>query len=334
MVNYYLKLNTPVYICFLDIKSAYDRVSHWKLLSKLMERKVPMYLIKLIQFWLTEQKFYVRWSNKLSSAFTMTNGIRQGSILSPYLFNVFVDDLNSQLSSCKIGCHVGGEAINNFSYADDLAIVCPNAVAVNDMLRICEKFAKDNYVLFSNKKSKCMRLLNNGRNDEAPPNIYLNGRTLEYVKQFKYLGHIITEDFMDDEDIKREMRSLSIRGNILLRKFHSCDIAVKKELFRTFCYSCYCASLWSRFRVCTFLRIKVIYNNIMRRLAGVPQWESAREMFVGLRMYTLPELMRVKYYSLMRRVVKSENSVVVTLYRSDARKYSSIWERWNHDLFV
>ena len=61
----------------------------------------------------------------------MKNGIRQCSVISPYLFNVCVDDLNVRLSAAKVGCHIANQTANNFSYADDMALVAPSALTIN-----------------------------------------------------------------------------------------------------------------------------------------------------------------------------------------------------------
>ena len=53
----------------------------------------------------------------------------------------------------------------------------------------------------------------------VPPPVYLSNDALEYVESFRYLGHIITTNFRDDSDIEREIKSLNIRGNIIVRKF-------------------------------------------------------------------------------------------------------------------
>ena len=71
---------------------------------------------------------------------------------------------------------------------------------------------------------------------------FLDGVVLEYVESFKSLGHIIKNDFTDD-NISREVRSLSVRGNILIRNFSFCCFDVLCRLFTTFCYSLNCSAL-------------------------------------------------------------------------------------------
>ena len=84
----YRALNSNVYSCFLDASKAFDRVNHSKLFDTLVKRGVPLYIIRIIRFWYTSQTMYVRWNNVISSGFKVTNGVRQGGILSPYLLCV------------------------------------------------------------------------------------------------------------------------------------------------------------------------------------------------------------------------------------------------------
>ena len=55
VIQYYNQLNTPVFVCFIDIKSAFDRISYWKLFSKLLNRGVPLYLVEFLEYWYSEQ---------------------------------------------------------------------------------------------------------------------------------------------------------------------------------------------------------------------------------------------------------------------------------------
>ena len=80
----------------------------------------------------------VQWGGVYSSSFTVTNGVRQGGILSPYLFNVYVDDLSAKLKSCHVGCCYSGGCINHLMYADDLVIMSPSVAGLYKLLHICK----------------------------------------------------------------------------------------------------------------------------------------------------------------------------------------------------
>jgi len=65
----------------------------------------------------------VKWGNATSTTFTVTNGVKQGGILSPLLFNVYIDDFSLTLSKSNIGCRLRGRLINHIVYADNLCIL-------------------------------------------------------------------------------------------------------------------------------------------------------------------------------------------------------------------
>ena len=70
---------------------------------------------------------------------------------------------------------------------------------------------------------------------------------IEHVERFKYLGHIISNNGMDDDDIKREIRLMFVCTNLLIRKFHRCSLRVKVMLFRAYSMCLYDIALWSRY---------------------------------------------------------------------------------------
>ena len=79
------------------------------------------------------------------------------------------------------------------------------------------------------------------------PSLYFYGKLLKLVSQTCYLEFIIANDLSDDEDIKRQYRSLCGRANMLIRKFQRCSEQVRLVLFRACCTVLYCAPLWCIF---------------------------------------------------------------------------------------
>ena len=84
----YVVHKSPVYSAFIDSSKAYDRVNHSLFFEKLRSRGTPTCFIRLLKHLYSTQTMRVRWANYVSEAFTVSNGVRQGGVLSPYLIFV------------------------------------------------------------------------------------------------------------------------------------------------------------------------------------------------------------------------------------------------------
>ena len=62
---------------------------------------------------------FVRWGATTSTQFTVVNGVKQGRIITPILFNVYMNDLSIALNSSSIGGYLGAAFLNRFCYADE-----------------------------------------------------------------------------------------------------------------------------------------------------------------------------------------------------------------------
>ena len=89
--KYYTQHHSPVYSCFLDASKAFDKINHFKLFRKLLDRKTPIVIVRILLFWYSKQTVCVKWGRCISDYFSISNGVRQGGILSPKLFSVYVD---------------------------------------------------------------------------------------------------------------------------------------------------------------------------------------------------------------------------------------------------
>ena len=98
----------------------------------------------------------VRWAHCISNSFNVTNGARQGGVLSPQLFNVYIDGLSDILNKSTIGGSLGGKRINHLLYADDLCIVSLSSAGLQHLLSICDQYCATHSLTFNVRKSVCM----------------------------------------------------------------------------------------------------------------------------------------------------------------------------------
>ena len=113
LIEFYKRRNTTVFVTFLDASKAFDRIDYWRLFTKLIDKHVPLFVIKLLVFWYSQQQMNIRWGNTVSSSFPFTNGLKQGGIISPVLFNVYMNKLSTSLINSGIGGHIGEKTINH-----------------------------------------------------------------------------------------------------------------------------------------------------------------------------------------------------------------------------
>ena len=67
VIKYYNLHNSPVHTCFLDASKAYDRVNHWTLFKKLLDRSVHILVVRMLMFWYTRQELCIKWGAEMSS---------------------------------------------------------------------------------------------------------------------------------------------------------------------------------------------------------------------------------------------------------------------------
>ena len=140
----------------LDASKAFDRVNHLSLFNKLKLRNICPTILQLLMCTYQRQYVMVNWNGECSSTISVGNGVKQGGVLSPVLFTVYLDGLIAQLKKKGLGCHFNDNFVGCFIYADDITLLAPSHDALNNMLDVCREYAEVCDILFNATKTKCM----------------------------------------------------------------------------------------------------------------------------------------------------------------------------------
>jgi len=126
----------------------------------------------------------VRWGRALSFWYRITAGVRQGGILSPVLFAIYMDTLIARRRSLDLGCRIFDSYYGCLLYADDILLLSHSVNGMRLMLAICEQFASEFDLKFNSSKSVAYGV----RYKAQCAPLSLCGGQLKFVSELKYLG--------------------------------------------------------------------------------------------------------------------------------------------------
>ena len=125
------------------------------LFIKLMDQLLPVNVLLLLKDWFGKCFTCVKWDLLLSCMFQLTRGIRQGSVLPPSLFAVYVDDILAIVEKRRSGCFYQSVCVSIVMYADDILLLSPSVTVVQELLYVCENVLGSLDLLINSKKSVC-----------------------------------------------------------------------------------------------------------------------------------------------------------------------------------
>ena len=121
----------------------------------------------------------------------------------------------------------------------------------------------------------------------------------------------------------------------MIRSFVHCSDNVKSQLFQSYCSTMYCGALWSKFRTSSYKSIIVAYNNVFRYLMKVKGQCSISNLFLVNNVDHCKVLFRKAIFSLLSRVLNSDNILIQTIARSQFfLLQSDLYVRWQNNLYT
>ena len=148
-IHHFKENYSDVYVLVLDASQAFAKVNYAKLFELLIYRNINPLVIRCLLHMYTNQYLNVKWNNLLSTYCSTANGVKQGGVLFPILFGIYVDELLHRLSQSGYGCKIGHLYFGAF----DVSFVAPSIFALNKMCDIALEYASEYDIKFN--PSKC-----------------------------------------------------------------------------------------------------------------------------------------------------------------------------------
>ena len=238
--------NKKLYICYVDYEKAFDRVNWVKMMEIMRNIGVDWRDRRLIKNLYTQQSAYVRLGDWKSEACMIGRGVRQGCTLSPLLFNLYDEAMMREATAdVDIGVKVGGYLVKSVRFADDKAVMARSVRGLQELMDNINRVTKDYGMKINVKKTKVMCI---SRKGGEKMKIYIDAQEVEQVKQFKYLGSVISEDGYCDQDLKSRIamgkNAFMAKKTLLTSRM---DLELRKRIVKSTVWSValYGAETWS-----------------------------------------------------------------------------------------
>ena len=244
---YSKKLNKKLFCCFVDYKKAFDKVPRVLLWNKLLSYNINGKMLNVIRSLYNEAKSAIKLNNDIGSFFACDIGVRQGDNLSPLLFALYLNDLQTFLSKGYNGLTSFSKSVEELLqdndiviyiklyamlYADDTIIFAESKhelqAALNSMLHYCQIWKlevnadKTKIVIFGNRK-----------NLKEKTEFRLGDKPIEVVSEYPYLGISFQSNGVNDKSLSHLRKQASKAMFSMLRRARklNLDIDIQLKLF-------------------------------------------------------------------------------------------------------
>ena len=316
-IQYFTQMRYPVYVLFIDASKVFDGLSHIELFDILSERNMCPLIRRLLFNLYGNQQFQIRWNNCLSNMYTMTNGVKQGAVLSPILFTMYIDGLFYELKRAGVGCHINGEYAGAFGHADDIVLLSPSLCALKHSITLCEDYAKRFKILFNHIQSKLM-CFSVKHKDFV---LYLCYQPVNLVEHETYLRNDIVSDIFD-RSISHTVHTFYQKSNHVISDFRMLYSFSLHKLHSTYWMSLYGCELFNYNRN-YISELYVAWRKVIRKIFKLPM-RTHNYIVCGIveSVNTILDRRIAKY---ILNVINSDNTTLTSLINSFLNCESSIF---------
>lgn len=257
---------------YVDFAKAFDTVPHIVVIEKFKRLGFPRWLTEWLYSYLTNRYAFVMVNSTRSRTFNITSGVPQGSVLGPLIFNVFINDLYSLLSSC------------NLSFADDLkfyrTISSPqDCIALQEDIDIMLIWCDNNGMRVNSGKCKIISFTR--CNTSYQHRYFIGAEELVRVNSICDLGVTIDFKVRFNEHIGLTVaKAFSVLGMIRRHTNSFTDVYALKTLYCSLVRSIleYASPVWCPSQVTQILSIERVQKKFLRFALSRLPWNDARNL--------------------------------------------------------
>lgn len=185
--------NGKIYACFVDFKKAFDSVWHEGLFLKLLENKIGGHFYDLIKNLYSNSKCAIKQSEHRTPFFSYSRGVRQGCILSPLLFNIYINELPNLFTETASDPFIlpNGTKLSSLLYADDLIILSRSKHGLQNCLNQLHNWC-NRWMMEVNLKKTNIMIFQKTTSKLQTPTFSLGNRMINVTQEYTYLGLKLT----------------------------------------------------------------------------------------------------------------------------------------------
>lgn len=216
LLDKYTHKGSPLYACFVDFRKAFDSVWRQALLCKLLKANIRGKLFNIIEDMYSNDMVCLKVGQQRTDFIPCNVGVKQGDVLSPNLFNLFINDIPVYLSGDPTAPTLGSTAINSLLYADDLVIFSLSPEGLQNSISKLSTYCSQWRLEVNLDKTKVIKFSKSGR---ICTNIFFfNNSQIQCVQDYKYLGIV----FCSSGSMNRARQNIHDRALKALFKLKSC----------------------------------------------------------------------------------------------------------------
>ena len=207
IIEKYQEHQQELYHVFIDFKKAFDRVWHQALWATMHKYNIDKTLIALIEDLYNHATSSVFMNGDIGEWFRTTVGVRQGCLLSPTLFNIFLERIMTDaLEEHESTVSIGGRTVSNLRFADDIDGLAGSDVELAELIKRLDDSCSLYGMEISAEKTKVMT---NIHVKNLQTEFKVKDSVLQTVNQFVYLGATVTDNGSKSEILSRMAKAQS-----------------------------------------------------------------------------------------------------------------------------